>query len=245
MKKVVIFGATSAIAQATARKYARKGGRLYLLARDRNRLEIVAQGLREAGASEVHTAYFEASDIDAQTQAIDTAIDGLSGFDVALLAYGVLPDQRESEASVALALESLGVNAFSVIALLTRLANACERQRYGTLAVLTCIDGDRGRQSNYVHGAGQAALGVFLQGLRNRLYHCGAHVVTIKTGFVDTPMMATRPKGKLWSTPERVADGVLRAIDGKRNVAYVPGWWAPIMWLVKAVPEAWFKRLTL
>src|SRR5690606_41362696 len=91
----------------------------------------------------------------------------------------------------------------------------------------------------------KAAVSTFLEGLRNRLYHRGVHVVTIKPGFVDTPMTAGYSKGVLWATPEQVAVGIENAISRKRNVAYVPGWWYPIMLCAKAIPEAIFKRLKL
>jgi len=245
MKKIIIFGATSAIAQATARRYAQRGARFYLLARDPDKLATLAADLRARGAQATHTAVFDANDIEAQTGVIDTAIDTLDGFDIALIAYGTLGDQRQCETSVALTLQELGTNAFSPIALLTRLANYCEIQRYGTLAVIGSVAGDRGRQSNYVYGTAKGALAIFLQGLRNRLAHSGVHVLTIKPGFIDTPMTADFPKGKLWRSPETAAKGIERAITARRNVVYVPGWWQVIMGVIQSIPEAIFKHLRL
>lgn len=245
MKNILIIGATSAIAQATARRFAARGARLYLLARDLDRLQTLAADLHTRGAERVDYAEFEANDIDAHGAALDTAIDVLGGFDVALIAYGTLADQRACQASVALTLQELDTNAISVIALLTELANHCEAQRYGTLAVIGSVAGDRGRQSNYVYGAAKGALAIFLQGLRNRLHHSGVHVLTIKPGFVDTPMTAGFNKGVLWATPEQVARGIETAIVRRRNVVYVPGWWRAIMLVIRAIPEALFKRLKL
>jgi len=245
MKKILIIGATSAIAQATAQRYAAAGARLYLLARDPDRLDTLAQTLRARGASSVDWAEFDADDIDSHAEVLDTAIADLDGFDIALVAYGTLGHQAASQASVELTLQQLHTDAISVIALLTRLANYCESLQYGTLAVITSVAGDRGRQSNYVYGTAKAAVSTFLQGLRNRLYHRGVHVVTIKPGFVDTPMTAGYNKGVLWATPEQVAVGIENAIERKRNVAYVPGWWRLIMLGVQLMPEAIFKRLKL
>jgi short-subunit dehydrogenase len=87
---------------------------------------------------------------------------------------------------------------------------------------------------------------LFLQGLRNRLFASGVHVLTIKPGFVDTPMTAHIKKGgPLWASPEQVAKGIVWAIDRRRDVAYVPGFWRPIMAVIRALPESVFKRLHL
>ena len=87
-----------------------------------------------------------------------------------------------------------------------------ESARAGTLAVIGSVAGDRGRQSNYVYGAAKGCLAIFLQGLAHRLAPAGVQVLTIKPGFVDTPMTAAFPKGPLWASPETVARDIQRAI---------------------------------
>ena len=167
------------------------------------------------------------------------------GIDVVLIAHGTLPDQRACEASFATTRSALETNAISVISLLTHLANRFERQRGGSIAVVSSVAGDRGRQSNYVYGTAKGALSLFLQGLRNRLHGRGVDVITIKPGFVDTPMTAGMAKGALWAQPESIARGIVKAIERGRSVAYVPGFWAPIMWVIRSLPETLFKRLRL
>jgi short-subunit dehydrogenase len=107
------------------------------------------------------------------------------------------------------------------------------------------VAGDRGRQSNYVYGAAKGGLDRFLQGLRNRLYHAGVAVVTLKPGFVDTPMTSHLPKNPLFASPRRVGRAIHRAIERRRNVVYIPWFWRPIMGLIAALPEAVFKRLRM
>ncbi|OBS09991.1 oxidoreductase, short-chain dehydrogenase/reductase family [Acidihalobacter prosperus] len=114
------------------------------------------------------------------------------------------------------------------------------------VAAISSVAGDRGRQSNYVYGAAKGMLTLFLQGLRNRLVRAGVSVVTIKPGFVDTPMTAhIEKKGLLWAPPEAVAQGILRAIAKRRDVVYLPGVWRWIMLIIRHIPEAVFKRLEL
>lgn len=245
MQKILIIGATSAIAAATARRFALQGDRLYLLARDRERLESMARDLEIRGAESVACESFDAGDFARHPELLDKAIATLGGIDVALIAHGTLPDQRACEQSFDSTLRELNTNAISTISLLTHLANRMEQQGSGTLAVISSPAGDRGRQSNYVYGAAKAMVTVFCQGLRNRLYRRGVHVLTVKPGFVDTPMTASFDKGMLWAQPERIAVGIEKAIRQRKNSVYLPGFWALIMRVIKHVPEELFKRLKL
>lgn len=246
MRRVLLIGATSTIAEATARRFAAAGDALFLVARDAAKLDAVAADLRVRGAARIETLAMDALDYDRHAAAIEAAFAALGGLDVALIAYGTLPEQRDCEASFETTRHELDVNAVSVISLLTHLANRMEKEGHGTIAVISSVAGDRGRASNYVYGAAKGAVNLFLGGLRNRLYRRGVRVLTVKPGFVDTPMTAKFKKGgPLWAMPDRVARAIVRAIDRGKDVAYVPGFWAVIMWVIRAIPERLFKRLKL
>jgi len=244
-RRVVILGATSAIAEQVARRFAAAGDRLYLLARNGERLEAVARDLGIRGAAAVHHAAAPLDQVERHRALLDAAWDALGGVDILLVAWGTLPDQRRCEADVDETLRQLHVNAGAVIALLTDAANRFAAQGHGTLAAISSVAGDRGRQSNYVYGTAKGALSVFLQGLRNRLHRHGVRVVTIKPGFVDTPMTAAFPKGPLWASPERVGRAIHRALLGGPDVVYVPWFWRWIMLVIRLIPEPVFKRMKL
>lgn len=245
MKRILIIGATSAIAEATARRFAAQGHRLYLWARNTERLDAIAADMRVSGATEVQIAPFDARKIETLPDQVTSAWEAVNGFDIVLIAHGTLPDQKACEQNVALTMTEIGTNALSVIALLTVLANHMETIGQGTLAVITSVAGDRGRQSNYVYGAAKGAVGIFLQGLRNRLANSGVHVLTIKPGFVDTPMTADFGKGALWVTPEAIATGIVHAINKKKLVVYLPAFWQLIMLIIRQIPERLFMNLKL
>lgn len=245
MKKILVIGATSAIAEATARRFAARGAELFLLARNQERLTSLVEDLKVRGASSVHGEIFDANDLARHAAVITSVIEQLGGLDLVLVAHGTLGDQKACEQDVALTLSELNTNAFSVISLLTPLANHFEKQGHGSIAVISSVAGDRGRQSNYVYGAAKGMLSIFLQGLRNRLYKSGVQVLTIKPGFVDTPMTAAFPKGPLWATPEKVASDIDKAIAKGKDVLYTPGFWCLIMAIIRSVPEFIFKRLSL
>ncbi len=245
MQNILIVGATSAIAEATARRWAARGDALYLVARNREKLEAIAADLRVRGANRVACFTMDARKIDEHATMLTAAAAALGEIDVVLIAHGSLPDQDACAASVALTIAEIETNALSVIALATLVAQIFERRGKGSLAVIGSVAGDRGRQSNYVYGAAKGMVSLFLQGLRNRLHKRGIHVLTIKPGFVDTPMTAAFTKGALWVKPDAIAAGIVDAVERKRDEVYLPRFWALIMFIVRHVPEAVFKRLSL
>lgn len=247
MQKIVIIGATSAIATHCARLWAARGEALFLVARNAQRLKRLLADLRvRAPGGTVEGIVADLEDFAKHEALLDRAAAALGGIDVVLIAHGSLPDQKACEVSVALAMREIRVNALSVVSLATLVANRFEAQGRGVLAVIGSVAGDRGRQSNYVYGAAKGMVAIFLQGLRNRLARRGVTVLTVKPGFVDTPMTARlEKKGPLWAKPEEVAAGIVAAIDARRDVVYLPWFWRWIMRVIRIVPESLFKRLSL
>jgi short-subunit dehydrogenase len=245
MKRILVIGATSAIAEATARLWAARGDRLYLLARDEERAQVIAADLRIRGAESVRYGLLDVNDFDRHEAAIDAAVAAMGGIDIVLVAHGTLGSQTVSEQDPKAALREFNTNAISVISLLTVLANRFEAQRHGTIAVIGSVAGDRGRRSNYVYGAAKAAVTTFLQGLRNRLHRSGVNVLTIKPGLVDTPMTKDFDKGALWAAPGQIAAGIASAVDRNKCVVYLPFFWRYIMLVIKLIPETVFKRTSL
>ncbi len=247
LKKIVIFGATSAIATSCARLWVQSGCHLFLVGRNPTKLRILAEDLKTR-ANEHQPILVHQADLDdlANHQTLlELAKSALSGIDLVLIAHGTLPEQKRCERSVAETLQALHTNALSVISLATLAANCLEQQGYGTLAVISSVAGDRGRQSNYVYGSAKGMVSIFCQGLRHRLAKSGISVVTIKPGLVATPMTANFPKGPLWSSPERIARGIIRAVTKGKDEVYLPWFWYWIMWIIRHLPEPIFKRLSL
>jgi decaprenylphospho-beta-D-erythro-pentofuranosid-2-ulose 2-reductase len=245
VRRILIIGATSAIAEATARLLAARGDALYLVARNEARLATVAADLCVRGSPRVGCETLDANEFSAHEAMLERAESFLAGIDTVLIAHGTLSDQKACESSVALTLHEINTNALSVIALLTRIANRLEARKEGTIAVISSVAGDRGRGSNYVYGSAKALVTAFLSGLRQRLGKSGVGVVTIKPGFVDTPMTAAFAKGPLWARPERVAAGIVMALDRRSATVYLPGFWRAIMLVIRAIPESLFLRLSL
>lgn len=240
MKRIVVFGATSAVAAEVAQLYARRGDRLHLVGRNPQKLADVAG--RCVGA-EVTTAQADFAELEGNEAVVADAFTRLGEVDVALIAHGDLRDQLASERTFEEAELTLRVNFLSVVSLLVPLANRMEERRRGRIGVITSVAGDRGRPRNYTYGAAKGALNIYLQGLRTRLYAAEVGVTTIKLGPVDSPMTRDHAKHALFGKPEGVAKPIVRALDAGTAEAYVPSFWRAIMPVVKSTPEAVFQRL--
>jgi short-subunit dehydrogenase len=188
----------------------------------------------------------DATDITAHAAMVEAGIEALGHFDVALIAHGTLPDQAACERDAALTLREFATNGGSVIALLTILANRFEEQRNGAIAVITSVAGDRGRPSNYVYGSAKAAVSVFCEGLRARLFKAGVSLTDIRPGFVATPMTQGLPlPAALVAQPQTVARRIVTGIDRRKDVLYAPAFWAWIMAVIRNIPGFIFKRMKL
>jgi decaprenylphospho-beta-D-erythro-pentofuranosid-2-ulose 2-reductase len=233
---VAVLGATSAIAQAAARVWAERGATLLLVGRDASKLAAVADDLRTRGG----VVELLVQDLNGGHEAL---VAGLGAPDVVLLAQGILGDaqRRDSDPDCAeLVLRTNLVAPARILALLApRLpAGAC-------IAALSSVAGDRGRARVGVYGASKAGLDSLLSALRQKLQGSGVRVLTLKPGFVDTPMTAALPHNALFASPAEVGRAIVRAVDARRDgVVYLPWWWRFVMLAIKALPERVFKRLS-
>ncbi|MEE4888361.1 SDR family oxidoreductase [Pseudomonas alliivorans] len=246
MKRILIIGATSAIAHACARLWAAQGCDFFLVARSADKLQITAADLEGRGARTVTLHEMDATHFAEHPRMLADCLKVLGQIDVVLIAHGTLPDQRACEQDVGLALQEFITNSASVIALLTLLARHFEVQRCGTLAVISSVAGERGRPSNYLYGSAKAAVSTFCDGLQARLFKVGVHVLTIKPGFVDTPMTrGLSLPAALLAQPEQVAERIVNGIARQATSLYAPGFWALIMLVIRSIPQPMFKRLNL
>jgi decaprenylphospho-beta-D-erythro-pentofuranosid-2-ulose 2-reductase len=245
-QNILIIGATSGIAEAVARRYAEQGARLFLVARNNNKLQAVSTDLAARGAKDVQIFVMDANDSDLIPQMVDAAWKAFGTIDAALVAHGTLPDQQRTETDIAYAIAEFRTNAESVIACLVGLAQRFEPQGKGVIAVIGSVAGDRGRASNYLYGAAKAAIDTYASGLRARLFKSGVHVLIIKPGFVATSMTANlNLPERLTATPESVARDIQRAIVKRRDVLYTPWFWNWIMLIIRWIPAVIFNRMKL
>jgi len=245
MQNILILGANSAIAKSAARIWASRGANLYLVGRSEDKLTAIMQDVKTRSKNNVYGEALDLTDATCHDSLIARAKQKLGSIDVALIAHGVLGDQPLAERSWEASRELLDVNFLSPASLSARLANEFTSAGKGHLCVITSVAGDRGRASNYIYGTAKGALSIFLSGLRNRLASQNIPVTDLKLGFVDTPMTEHYTKGPLWASPDSVAQGIVAAVDRRRDVVYLPWFWCWIMLIIRNIPEKIFKTMKI
>ncbi|WP_375413865.1 SDR family NAD(P)-dependent oxidoreductase [uncultured Bradyrhizobium sp.] len=241
--RVLMLGAGSGIAQATARLYADENAVLGLAGRNAGRLAGIADDLRARGATQVETF-----DVDFTTAPVLPTLaamaDRLGGVDHVILAYGVLGEQALAERDPTLAQSIIDVNFGSAAVWTLAVAALLERQGRGSLVVLGSVAGDRGRRANYIYGAAKAGLSTLVEGISHRFHRTGPRAVIVKPGPTDTAMTAGMTKGgPLWGTAEAVAAVVRKAADAGGPVVYAPARWRWIMAIIRMIPAPVFNRM--
>jgi decaprenylphospho-beta-D-erythro-pentofuranosid-2-ulose 2-reductase len=245
MSRIVIFGATSAIAERFARICALRGDDLLLIARNEQKLLEIKQDLEIRGSKQIQVLCLDLNETKLHEGLVSSFFSKKEKVDLVLFAHGILGDQSLAENNFSHTENIISTNFTSTASLLHEVAKHFEIQRSGIIVVISSVAGDRGRASNYVYGSSKAGLSAFCSGLRQRMYKFGVSVITVKPGFVDTPMTREFKKGILWVKPERIARGIDWAVKNKKSVVYLPRFWFLIMLVIKIIPEKIFQKLKI
>lgn len=242
---VLILGATSPIARATAAAYAAEGRAIYVAARDADEADRIASDLAIRFEVDAYSGTFDALEFDEHPAFVDEVEAAAGPIDVALIAFGTMGDQEASEDDFAAARRVIDTNYTGAASICEAIAARMAERRAGSIVGIASVAGDRGRKSNYVYGSAKGAFALYLQGLRNRLHDSGVHVLTVKLGFVDTRMTFGMETAIPVAAPEAAGQAIHDAERRRENELYYPRFWRGIMGVIKAIPEGLFKRLSL
>lgn len=246
VQSVLVLGGDSDIAAATAELLVRHGAREVALAgRHLDRLGERAEKLRTLGATRVDTLAFDADDIDSHAAFFDGAFGSFDRFDVVLVAFGLLGDQEGGEHDPALALSVLRTNFLGAASALLQAGERMRKQGQGTVVLLSSVAAQRPRRSNFIYGSSKAGVDALAEGLAFALREQGVQVLTVRPGMVKTKMTTGMKRAPLMTTPEVVAQGIVKAIAANKELVWVPGTWRYIMWVLKLVPRPIFRRLKI
>jgi short-subunit dehydrogenase len=242
-ENVLILGATSDMAVAIARQLALEGYSITLAARNTDRLSALEGDLRVRFKATVNSAAFDALEFSSHHEFYQSLSEKP---DIVICVFGLLGDQDEAQQNWLKCHEIINSNYTGAVSILNVVANDFERRKKGVIVGISSVAGERGRQSNYIYGSAKAGFTAYLSGLRNRLFHHGVHVMTVKPGFVKTKMIEDiATPAPLTASPKKVAVQISRAIRKKKDTVYVLPLWGLIMLIIKMIPEAIFKRLKL
>lgn len=240
--RIIILGATSAIAQAYARRRAAQGRRFTLVGRHADRLAAISADLVACGAAEAVPFPLDLAAMDQIEESCRTLLQG-DAPDEVVIAYGVLGDQATAN-DLTEARALIDTNFTSAALWVLALMKAREPSHPLTVVGIGSVAGDRGRGSNFLYGSAKAGFDRLLEGLAQKYDGTPVHVVRVKPGFVDTPMTAHIAKGgPLWATPDRVAADIERAVAKRRRVVYTPWFWWVIMMIIRHLPWFIYRRL--
>jgi short-subunit dehydrogenase len=240
---ILILGAGSDIAIATAHKYAQNGYSIYLCSRNIEELKKEARNIEIRYEVNVKVLYFDALDYESHKEFYNDLPVKPKGV---LLAFGLLGEQEVQQKQFKLAKLAIDTNYVSVVSILEIISRDFERRKSGFIVGVSSVAGDRGRASNYIYGSSKAGLSVYLAGLRHRLFKSNVHVFTVKPGFVATKMTFNMdlPR-RLTADPIQVANAIYKGMLRKKNTVYVKPIWRYIMMIIRSIPELIFKKLNL
>jgi len=241
---VLILGGSSLIAKCTAENFAAHGHNVIFAGRHTDELDKLAKDFEIRYKNKTYTLYFDAIDYSSHEKFLQEALKLLPDLDNVLIAFGYLGEQETANHDFVEARKSLETNFVGAVSITNHISDYFEKEKKGTIIIISSVAGDRGRQSNYIYGSAKAGLTAYTSGLRNRLFKSGVHVLTVKPGFVDTPMTYGMKTPKLLTaSPKTVGRLIYKAVLKKKNVIYTPFYWKYIMKIVKSIPESIFKRL--
>ncbi len=240
---MLVLGATSDIASAVARRFAEKGWKLILAARNTDSLERVSRDIHVRSGKEVMTACFDVMDIDSHKTFWEKLPERP---DAVFCAVGYLGDQKRAETDFSEVHSIVMTNYLGILSILNIAAGEFETIKKGLIIGISSVAGERGRQSNYYYGSAKAGFTAYLSGLRNRLFPASVRVIMVQPGFVMTSMTQHMKLPQLLTAqPDEAAEDILNAVKKGSDVIYTKWFWRYIMWLICLIPEKLFKRLRL
>jgi short-subunit dehydrogenase len=240
----LIVGASSGIGEAMARRLAASGTRVALVARRADTLEDIVSSINQTAGEERAFAFaHDVKNAGAVPELFQEITGRLGGLDLMVYAAGVQRLVAFDEFDTTKDLEMLEVNLDGAVAWINPTAERFGRLRRGTIVGIGSVAGDRGRCANPVYNTSKAGLHTYLEAIRNRIGRYGVRVVTVKPGFVDTPMTENLP-GLFWLiSADRAAEIILKKARRGTSVCYVPARWRVLMWVIRSIPSFLFKRL--
>lgn len=242
-ERALVVGASSGIGAAVAHALIADGTLVAMVARRREVMEDIAERARGVQRARAYTG--DVRHAEESRLLFERIVKDLGGLDLVVYSSGVMPKGSAHGYPTDEDLVAIETNFAGAVVWLNTAAQYFDAQGHGTIVGIGSVAGDRGRRDNPVYNATKAALATYLESLRCRLATRGVKVVTIKPGFVATPMVGPRPTFPPAADPDDAARHILQAAAQGKRVAYVPPFWRWPALLLKALPSAVLERLPL
>jgi decaprenylphospho-beta-D-erythro-pentofuranosid-2-ulose 2-reductase len=246
VQSVLVLGGGSEIGLATARALiARRARTVVLAARRPETLSDAVANLQSLGATTCEAVPFDADDTASHDAFVADTFDRFGDFDLVLLTFGVLGDEEQAQRDGGTAVDVMRTNLVGAVSVGVPVANRLQSQGHGVMVVLSSVAGERARRSNFVYGASKAGLDAFFQGMSDALTDTGVRVMVVRPGFVHTKMTEGMDAAPLSTTPEAVADAIVRGLERGSQTVWVPSTLRYVMSGLRHLPRPVFRRLPL
>jgi len=243
-QSVLVLGDSSEIAQAIVARLVPARCRTVVLAgRAGARLDEAVDRAKAAGADLVEAVAFDATESDRHQGFANEVFDRFGDFDLVIAAAGVLGDQQSDELDPAAAAAVITTNFTGLASALLAVAGRLRHQGHGRLVVLSSVAGERARRANFIYGSSKSGLDAFSQGLADALVGTGADVMIVRPGFVVDRMTEGMTPAPFSTTPDAVAEAVVRGIESGAAVVYAPPVLRWVFGVMRHLPRAVWRRM--
>ena len=243
-QSVLVLGGASEIAQAIVAGLVPGRCRTVVLAgRPSERLEAAAEAARAAGADVVEQVAFDTTDLAGSPSVIDTVFEKFGDIDLVLAAAGALGDQSEMENDPVAAAELITTNFTGLAGSLLAAASRMRVQGHGRLVIISSVAGERARKANFIYGSTKSGLDAFAQGLGDSLVGSGVSITIVRPGFVLGRMTEGMDPAPFSTTPQAVAEAVVKGIESGAEVVYAPPILRWVFAVMRHLPRAVWRRM--
>jgi short-subunit dehydrogenase len=246
-RRGIIIGASDGLGAALARRLAREGYTLALLARRKEKLETLCSELNTSMGTDCAYPYVhDVSHYDEVPALLRRIVADLGGLDLVIFCAGInRPPGGINKYNFENDRRMIEVNLVGAMAWLTPVAEMFQAVRAGQIVGISSVAGDRGRVGNPGYNTSKAGLATYLEGLRNRLTRNEVHVLTVKPGFIQTDMLKAAQGGTPFVIPpEKAAEDIWKAIRKRKQQIYTPARWRWIMLAIQHTPSFIFRKLS-
>jgi short-subunit dehydrogenase len=244
-RRGLIIGASDGLGAELARKLAREGYSLALIARREDKLTALCNELNTK--EPLARAYVhDVADYDQAPDLLRKIVAELGGLDLVIFVAGVnYPPGGIDKFNFENDRKMIEVNLIGAMAWLHPISEMFQAAKAGQIVGIASVAGDRGRVGNPGYNTSKAGLATYLEALRNRLTRHGVNVLTVKPGFLKTEMLkAAQGATPFAIEPEKAADDILKAMKKRKQIIYTASIWRWVMLAIQHTPSFIFRKLS-
>lgn len=221
-KVILVTGASSGIGKALVVQLSKENCKLILVARRSELIEeYVAQSLITNNQSLILKC--DVSKKEDVAYAYGLIKEKFGGVDIAILNAGYGHEVTVENYNSRFAEDTFGANIFGIVYWVEQLLPKFVEKKRGIIVGISSLADNRGYSGSGFYCASKAAASIYLEGLRIELKHKGVKVVTVRPGFVRTPMTdKNRFKMPMLMEPEKAAQIIIDGIKKGKNIIQFP-----------------------